>query len=796
MMAVRQRASLVAAALLLCCVADDVVASPIAGLPKDFLRDQAVWGGIGGAASRSKCGALKHYPVILVHGDREGPESWFGKGDGKLASTLKAAGFGACELWALRIGRQGEPLRSLEELTDDVRFFIYHVLRYTAAPRVQLVGRGAGAVLIHAALKKYHLHSLVHSAVYLDGPFAGISRCTGESCLWGEPLCCALRPGSAFLRRMLLPSETPLALTSVVDHGRTGHLRYLAVGSSAATSLEGRNPEAGGWMLDGAWNLSVTTSSPAGILSSAALRPVLVRFLADQTRSCKPSDDADGDGFCATARGGNDCDDSDPKVFPGAREIHADGKDQDCNQHDHNPKVMGWKCEQPLGVKPVAAPDSERAPGKDKAPTEEIGGASGKEFGGLYQGNHGEFRSLRLRKYWQAGLVLSILWLGVVTALQLSGRLGRGQRSRWRGALFFGLMALGVAGVGYSAGKLLILHQEEPAAKEQPEEDWPTSLPVAPAVPTPGKLSAQGSQAHIRRQGGVAEKEEGKTVLNLGYTTAEPLPFAISEILAHTGIPERYGFRARYKSFARAKELLHASALGEVDVTFIDGIPAMESLHKLPGLSIIGCAGELGHVALVVPRSSKISDIKALASKTVAVVDRPSASLALKQWLATSSAGIGQALTLTQHPQDGRAAMEALLVGQASAAVLSDPWLTLYQSKHKLLVVKRAPAWSLLAAFDGFVPPTMEGKIRMAVADALAWGAEHLDETADLLQRRSSKLPRDIIKAVLKKNRHFSSPGRPSLKLDSVVAKHLFACEAHAREMGLVPRLFKLSSSR
>jgi len=109
--------------------------------------------------------------------------------------------------------------------------------------------------------------------------------------------------------------------------------------------------------------------------------------------------------------------------------------------------------------------------------------------------------------------------------------------------------------------------------------------------------------------------------------------------------------------------------------------------------------------------------------------------------------------------------------------------------------VKRTPAWSLLAEFDGFVPPTKSEKVRQAMADALAWGAAHLDKTVDLVHRREGKLPKDIIKAVLKKNRHFSASRRPSLLLDSVVAKHIFACESHARDKGLVSDHFKLKSN-
>lgn len=41
--------------------------------------------------------------------------------------------------------------------------------------------------------------------------------------------------------------------------------------------------------------------------------------------------DADGDGYVALSDGGEDCDDSDPDIHPGAEEICRDGIDQDCD---------------------------------------------------------------------------------------------------------------------------------------------------------------------------------------------------------------------------------------------------------------------------------------------------------------------------------------------------------------------------------------------------------------------------------------------------------------------------------
>lgn len=96
------------------------------------------------------------------------------------------------------------------------------------------------------------------------------------------------------------------------------------------------------WMYDGALALLVKDSNPGSSSSFSYLTESVTYVLYNNALFVAADDsimglelwrlcpDADGDGFYDQACGGDDCDDGDPTVYPGAPEL-CDGKDNDCN---------------------------------------------------------------------------------------------------------------------------------------------------------------------------------------------------------------------------------------------------------------------------------------------------------------------------------------------------------------------------------------------------------------------------------------------------------------------------------
>lgn len=102
-----------------------------------------------------------------------------------------------------------------------------------------------------------------------------------------------------------------------------------------------RAPHRGAWVLGLLGGVGVLN-----LVNHLDARPAVKRALLDDgltvpalIRVTQPLFDADQDGY-AGRLGGGDCDDTDPRVFPGAREVPRNGRDEDCFGGDSPGRIV------------------------------------------------------------------------------------------------------------------------------------------------------------------------------------------------------------------------------------------------------------------------------------------------------------------------------------------------------------------------------------------------------------------------------------------------------------------------
>lgn len=307
-------------------------------LPTDFPLHPSTWGGAGGGLSRDGRGNPRYLPVIMVSGMGRTRRDWTGHNPGNAPPAegvsvydhFLRAGFQPIEVWMIDFAAADEQMTSLEEATDDLKFFIAAVLRYTGANKVQILAHGAGCILTRLTLLKYGIAHWIDREVYIDGPFHGVSAPKPvEATLRGHPNAWCFTPGSPLLHDIMLSGES-LAFRDPRDRVE----RRLP----AMTLRSG--PPAGGLdspALIGAENVTLPGLDSDGLRCAAASAAVFIPFLTNEAIRYHPALDRDHDGFIGAEHGGQDLDDRDPAVHPGAREIPGDGIDQDCNGHDVSP---------------------------------------------------------------------------------------------------------------------------------------------------------------------------------------------------------------------------------------------------------------------------------------------------------------------------------------------------------------------------------------------------------------------------------------------------------------------------
>lgn len=258
------------------------------------------------------------YPVIIISGDTHKEKCMY--------KELRNAGFPPEKLWRYQYKDNSGEMRNMEELTDGIKQLIYLILKDTKSSKVQILAYAEGAVLAHAAIKKYNLYNLIHACAYIAGPFHGNPEYTYLKALKGFPVSSNLAPDSDFLKDMHIPDETPY---SILENKAAGNfnVKYLVIYDDYSSPLAG------------AFNHKLNQPEESSKL--------YLPFLSDEAIKYDALYDQDKDGFMDETHGGPDCNDNNPSIFPGAQEIPQDNIDQNCDNMDLLP-VKGKDCLSPI----------------------------------------------------------------------------------------------------------------------------------------------------------------------------------------------------------------------------------------------------------------------------------------------------------------------------------------------------------------------------------------------------------------------------------------------------------------
>lgn len=292
----------------------------------------------------------------------------------------------------------------------------------------------------------------------------------------------------------------------------------------------------------------------------------------------------------------------------------------------------------------------------------------------------------------------------------------------------------------------------------------------APPEPIPGESLPQP-----------ADMPEWRRVVRLGYSTLTPLHTLFGETLQKTSAAADAGLIFQFMPFLHGKDQDEAYAQDMVDLSFSCEVPAIIHLDRHRDLQIIGTAGELGHVALLVSASSPVRGVAQLKGKTVAVADGASARMLLEQWLKNENLDPARDVQISMFKGNTSEAIEAMTMGVADAAVLWDPWLTEYAQNRQLRVIKYAPFTSLILLSKTYANARPENipDIMRALALALDWARANPDPAAFFVSQ-AGDLPIGTVRHVLAKNRFLQTNAPQDFRIQPDIMRHLRACRVFA----------------
>ncbi|HEV3233126.1 MAG TPA: alpha/beta fold hydrolase [Candidatus Dormibacteraeota bacterium] len=256
------------------------------------------WGGIKGHS------AIKHTPVIFVHGNQADAENWY-----LVADQFKAlAGYTDQEMYALSYNGLGNayaglPVKSQpapESITywnstnppnyaiccngghgasddpnvPDLYAFVKAVQGYTGSAKVDIVGHSLGVTITRKMLLLHpELRSSVVAAVMIAGGNHGTTICRGlDSSYYG---CEEIAPGTGWLQLLNAAGEAPGPTRWMTVYNGTDNVDPYF--SSGPTYDDHQSPA-----LKGAINMQFPQTYHNDLRVDPAIVPVYLKFLLEQ----------------------------------------------------------------------------------------------------------------------------------------------------------------------------------------------------------------------------------------------------------------------------------------------------------------------------------------------------------------------------------------------------------------------------------------------------------------------------------------------------------------------------------
>jgi len=226
------------------------------------LQDQE-WGyRMGGWGGIAKGHPLQHRPVLFVHGNTRDASDWDERGK-SVKQRFLDAGYSMQELWASsyngtstkQLSPPSQCLTNVQLNIPDLVAFVDAVVRYTGAPKLDIIAHSLGVVLARNMMAEHpQLSRLIEHFVAIAGPNHGTTVCRRAWLIWLVGWkdfmgCDELTPGSAWLRSLNGPlgdreARGPTRYMTIYDGTGTDRfylpwLFFLPVGDQDSPALQG-----------------------------------------------------------------------------------------------------------------------------------------------------------------------------------------------------------------------------------------------------------------------------------------------------------------------------------------------------------------------------------------------------------------------------------------------------------------------------------------------------------------------------------------------------------------------------